>query len=493
MARSTWMGWAIGRATGRAIALVAAGLAALALASCADYGGSLPKHLRPLDSGLRSLIASKGMDERSPILIRIYKEEATLEVWKQQRATGRYALLKTYEICAWSGVLGPKIKEGDRQAPEGFYTIRPAQMNPNSNYYLAFNMGYPNEFDRSLGRTGSELMVHGACSSRGCYSMTDESIQEIYTLGRLAFQAGQREFQVQAFPFRMTAENMAKHRNDPNIGFWMMLKEGSDHFEILGQPPKIDVCDHRYIFDSVPAGGRSFNASASCPPMSMPETVRVAVAQKEAKDNVKMLALAKRLDRKERSDGLEALTVALATPTSAARAAPMSVPASVLEEPGPSMTASVPPPESAVPAESAPAAVAATEAAPVPEPRPRPAAVATATPAPAKPKAPAAAPAVQQAAAEAGDVSPRAPAGETFLPSPELRKTESASAEPAPAAPPKKKPQAAPTQGDAATLEERMLAGSQQADPGVASAYASASQEDQGLTGFVLRLFKDDK
>ncbi len=287
---------------GRAGLVLAAGLAAMALASCSDYGGSLPKHMRPLDAKTRALVERKGMDLRSPILIRIFKEEATLEVWKLQKATGRYAFLKDYEICAWSGVLGPKIKEGDRQAPEGFYTIRPAQMNPDSNYYLAFNMGYPNEFDRSLGRTGSELMVHGACSSRGCYSMTDENIQEIYTLGRLAFQGGQREFQVEAFPFRMTPENMAKHRNDPNMPFWLMIKEGYDHFEALGQPPKVDVCDHRYIFNSVPAEGRSFIPSAACPPMSMPEPIRIAVADKEAKDNAKMLLIAEQARSPRRAE-----------------------------------------------------------------------------------------------------------------------------------------------------------------------------------------------
>ena len=84
----------------------------------------------------------KGHGQGSPILVRIFKEESELEVWKQE-TTGRFALLKTYPICRWSGELGPKIKEGDRQAPEGFYTITPGQMNPNSNYYLAFNIGYP--------------------------------------------------------------------------------------------------------------------------------------------------------------------------------------------------------------------------------------------------------------------------------------------------------------------------------------------------------------
>ena len=141
-----------------------------------------------------------------------------MEIWKQ-RADGRYGLLKTYSICKWSGALGPKKKEGDRQAPEGFYTVTPAQMNPNSNYYLSFNIGYPNAYDRALGRTGSNLMVHGACSSAGCYSMTDEDAGEIFALARDAFRGGQRAFEIQAFPFRMTPENLAKHRDDPEHGF----------------------------------------------------------------------------------------------------------------------------------------------------------------------------------------------------------------------------------------------------------------------------------
>jgi len=123
-------------------------------------------------------VEQRNMEKESPVLVRIFKEESELEVWKQDR-TGRFALLKTYPICRWSGELGPKIKQGDRQAPEGFYTITPGQMNPNSAYYLSFNMGYPNAFDRAHGRTGAQVMVHGDCSSRGCYAMTDDQISEI--------------------------------------------------------------------------------------------------------------------------------------------------------------------------------------------------------------------------------------------------------------------------------------------------------------------------
>src|SRR5262245_19202494 len=130
-------------------------------------------------------------------------------------------------------------------------------MNPKSQYYLAFNIGYPNAFDRAHGRTGAELMVHGDCSSRGCYSMTDEQILEIYSLGRESFFGGQRSFQVQAYPFRMTAINFAKHRNNPNIPFWRMLKVGNDHFEITRQQPKVDVCEKRYVFNAFSPGDPS--------------------------------------------------------------------------------------------------------------------------------------------------------------------------------------------------------------------------------------------
>ena len=196
------------------------------------------------------------MDTQSPILVRIFKEEAEMEVWKQTR-DGQYALLKTYPICQWSGDLGPKKKEGDRQAPEGFYTITPAQMNPNSNYYLAFNTGFPNAYDRAHGYSGSELMVHGDCSSRGCYAMTDEQILEIYALARESFFGGQKEFQFEAFPFRMTALNMARHRNNPNFAFWKMLKEGYDDFEATHQEPKVAVCEKRYVFDAATEDGKA--------------------------------------------------------------------------------------------------------------------------------------------------------------------------------------------------------------------------------------------
>lgn len=263
-----------------AIAVVGAVL----LAGCQE--SSIPKQLKPVPAALSEKMRQMDMSETGPILIRIFKESSELEVWKQQRDK-KYARLKTYNICRWSGKLGPKIAEGDRQAPEGFYTVTPGQMNPKSSYYLAFNIGYPNSFDRAHGRTGTHLMVHGACSSAGCYSMTDEDAGELFALARDSFRGGQRAFQIQAFPFRMTPENMAKHRDDPNIAFWKMLKVGSDHFELTRAPPKVDVCEKRYVFNA-DAGGRAFTPTAACPAYVVSEDLKAAVAAKQVADEAKM-------------------------------------------------------------------------------------------------------------------------------------------------------------------------------------------------------------
>ena len=235
----------------------------LALAGCA---GDPVEHVRigTVFPETQALMAAKDMDRNAPILIRITKEDATLDVWKEDRQ-GRYRRLKTYPICRFSGVLGPKKAEGDHQAPEGFYTVAPSQMNPHSREYLSFNVGYPNAFDRSLGRTGDSVMVHGGCRSVGCYAMTNAQIEEIYGLAHEAFAGGQTAIQLQALPFHMTAANMERHRADPNAPFWAMLKAGSDTFEATARPPQVAVCDHRYVFapDGATAPGGAACAAAS--------------------------------------------------------------------------------------------------------------------------------------------------------------------------------------------------------------------------------------
>jgi murein L,D-transpeptidase YafK len=272
----------------RALLASAAIAAAFALASCETDGNvDMTRAMKPLSAELVAALEQKHMPKESPILVRIFKEEAELEVWKQDD-TGRYALLKTFPICRWSGDLGPKIREGDRQAPEGFYTITPGQMNPNSNYYLSFNLGFPNAYDKANDRTGAFLMVHGDCSSAGCYAMTDEQMGEIYALGRESFFGGQRAFQVQAYPFHMTPLNLAKHRNSPHLAFWRMIKQGHDHFEVTGQEPKVDVCDRHYVFDAAPPQGSTtplnFNPRGHCPVFEIPADVAAAVKEKHDND-----------------------------------------------------------------------------------------------------------------------------------------------------------------------------------------------------------------
>lgn len=279
----------------RGLLISAALTASLVLSGCNGDGLSpSAKANKPIPEKLLKEMDAKNMDKSSPMLVRLFKQEAELEVWKQDRS-GRFALLKTYPICRWSGDLGPKIREGDRQAPEGFYSITPGQMNPASSYYLSFNMGYPNAYDKAWGRTGSQLMVHGDCSSRGCYAMTDEQISEIYSLGRESFFGGQTAFQVQAYPFRMTAQNMAKYRNNPNMPFWRMLKEGSDHFEVSKLEPKIDVCEKRYVFDAEQPANASrplvFSPAGKCPAYEINPDIAQAVAAKEQRDNAKMAEL----------------------------------------------------------------------------------------------------------------------------------------------------------------------------------------------------------
>ncbi|MCG6203960.1 murein L,D-transpeptidase [Rhodopseudomonas sp. HC1] len=281
----------------RALLASAAIATSVVLAGCNSDQMSLASNAKanqPVPPKLVAAMQDKNMDLQSPMLVRLFKQEAELEVWKQDRS-GVFQLLKSYPICRWSGDLGPKIREGDRQAPEGFYSISPAQMNPQSSYYLSFNTGYPNAFDKSLGRTGSQLMVHGDCSSRGCYAMTDEQIAEIYALGRESFFGGQRAFQLQAYPFKMTPANFAKHRNNPNMPFWKMLKEGNDHFEVTKQEPKVDFCEQKYVFDAVPLpnAGRplQFNASAKCPAYTVPAEVADAVRKKDQKDQIQIADL----------------------------------------------------------------------------------------------------------------------------------------------------------------------------------------------------------
>jgi murein L,D-transpeptidase YafK len=283
----------------RALVLMAAFAAGLTPAMClgenlGENSDRLPaKATKELPPELLSLLRQKKMPKYSPIVVRVFKEEAELEIWKQD-ITGRFQILKIYPICRWSGDLGPKLQEGDRQAPEGFYTITPELMNPNSNYYLAINVGYPNSFDRANKRDGSLLMIHGDCSSSGCYAMTDEQISEIYSLARDSL-LGRPSFQVQAYPFRLTPANLARHRNSPSLAFWKLLKIGNDHFETTHLEPKVDVCNRLYVFDAQPAPHSPnpvvFNPADKCPAFVVNPTIARQALEKQRADDIEYARL----------------------------------------------------------------------------------------------------------------------------------------------------------------------------------------------------------
>jgi murein L,D-transpeptidase YafK len=189
-------------------------------------------------------LQAAGFTPRSPIFMRVFKREFELELWAKRN--DRFEHFATYPICNWSGRLGPKLREGDRQAPEGFYTVDAKALNPQSRWHRSFNLGFPNAFDRANARTGSLLMVHGGCSSIGCFAMTNAVIDELWEAITGAFANGQKRVHVHVFPFRMTAENMAALATHKAAPFWQTLKAGHDAFEATHQLPEISICNRRY-------------------------------------------------------------------------------------------------------------------------------------------------------------------------------------------------------------------------------------------------------
>ena len=189
-------------------------------------------------------LSAQGLALGAPVFIRIFKREFELELWLKRG--DRFQRFATYPICRWSGSLGPKLQEGDSQAPEGFYTVDAKALNPASRFHRSFNLGFPNVFDRSHNRTGSFVMVHGGCASIGCFAMTDPVVDEIWRLVTAALKGGQKRFHVHVFPFRMTEENLARRERAQWASFWRDLKRGYDAFEATQLPPRIAVCGGAY-------------------------------------------------------------------------------------------------------------------------------------------------------------------------------------------------------------------------------------------------------
>jgi len=211
---------------------------------------NLPLPGTPDLADLPGRLAAQGLSLGAPVFIRIFKREFELELWL--RRGDRFERFAVYPVCRWSGALGPKLVEGDSQAPEGFYTVDSRALNAASRWHRSFNLGFPNAFDRAHGRTGSFVMVHGGCASVGCFAMTDPVVDEIWRLVTAALKGGQKRFQVHVFPFRMNEENLARRAHHPAAPFWRDLKLGHDAFEVTQVPPQIGVCAGRYTVASVP-------------------------------------------------------------------------------------------------------------------------------------------------------------------------------------------------------------------------------------------------
>jgi murein L,D-transpeptidase YafK len=221
----------------------------------------------------RERLEDKGMTVGSPIMLRIFKEESELELWLLTGST--FELYARYAICFWSGTLGPKLREGDRQAPEGLYSVGVQQLRPTGRRPRSFDIGYPNALDRAAGHTGSDIFIHGGCGSRGCYAMTDAAMEQIYVLGEQALAHGQDHFQVEVFPFRMTEANMARHADSPWLPFWANLKVVYEQFDRTHVPPQVQICGGRYLLmepamvagdDGVTAGPRPCATQAEAAP-----------------------------------------------------------------------------------------------------------------------------------------------------------------------------------------------------------------------------------
>lgn len=181
----------------------------------------------------------------SPVYIQIFKEERKLELYTQ--VGNKFRLMKSFPICNFSGGLGPKRREGDFKSPEGFYNITARNLKPNSKFYRAINIGFPNDYDKAQGYSGAYLMIHGECKSIGCYAMTNTYMDEIYRYVEAAFAYGQGQVNISIYPFRMTEQNLQRHRSSDHIAFWRQLKPGYDYFAKHNQPPTVNVSNGQYV------------------------------------------------------------------------------------------------------------------------------------------------------------------------------------------------------------------------------------------------------
>ena len=195
---------------------------------------------------LQKLLKEKGIDQKNfEVHIRSFKYEKQLEVWCRNKGENKYILVKTIAICASSGNLGPKRKEGDLQVPEGFYEV--AWFNPMSDYHLGLKINYPNKSDliKANGRPGGDIMIHGNCVTIGCIPLQNDPIEELYVLC-VESKNRKNTIGVSIYPCRLNKQNFEslnkQYANDQEkIKFWAGLKSAYQFFEDNKYMPKITV------------------------------------------------------------------------------------------------------------------------------------------------------------------------------------------------------------------------------------------------------------
>jgi murein L,D-transpeptidase YafK len=224
---------------------------------------------------LSKAFEAKGLKLGAPVFIRVYKQTSEMELWVEKGA--RFVLFKTYGICRWSGGLGPKYYEGDRQSPEGLYRITPADLIVNARWDRAMNINYPNSFDVINGRSGSGILIHGKCGSIGCFAIQDRNVEEVYGAVRAALEGGQAYIPVLSLPFRFA--DLAPSREDTRqmSEFWADLRRADLLFERDRLPPAAWICDGRYYFaDRRGDSHRHTVHLPGCTPLRKPAHGRVA-------------------------------------------------------------------------------------------------------------------------------------------------------------------------------------------------------------------------
>lgn len=203
-----------------------------------------------VEKGLEKQLSSLGFSLGDPLFVRIFKEERELEIWMRAKGDEHYSLFKIMRITEFAGGLGPKLREGDGQVPEGFYYVPSTHLRPDTRHHLGIDIGFPNAFDRHFGRSGSELLIHGGESAAGSFALGEHDIEVLYTLAEASLVEGQDFFRVNIFPFRMTDDRMdTEWEKKPRwLDFWVNLKEGYDFFENANFPPDAGVEGGKYVF-----------------------------------------------------------------------------------------------------------------------------------------------------------------------------------------------------------------------------------------------------